>query len=1016
MKNSSLLDALKQKNPDEALYLIETHSIDPNEIDLSSGMTPLHLALEAGYYDIAKRLLALPQFNLTNHLSINNAFLLHFTIKKGLLDITEKLLERGIDVNLYDNSGETALHSAVHAENQSAIKLLLKYKANITLLSTTGNMRGATPIHFAIYYNNPEILEELLSVYPGNIDTLKGQYYFNKTPLSLAIERNSVECADILLKHHAKLNKLDKKGSSPLYKAFKPQSITMAKLLIHSNADLTVVEKDKHTALHYAINMGNAEIVKLLLSNKKLNPNAANTSGETPLHLAASKGFSEIITLLLAYNTDINQRNNDGFTPLHLATQNGHLESVTILLDHHAKINLTTDSGFTPHHLAAQNGHLHILKILSKYKADFNQPTPSGYTPLHFAAVKGHLDTLICLLEFKVDVNQQTVSGLTPLHLAAKDGHFKIIEVLLAHNAKVDLPTPEGLTPLHFAAQKGCSESIKKLLKHQADINAPLTMNSIDIQKTPTQDSISGNYKSGSTPLHIATLKYHLAAMITLLDYGAKIQPDIMGNTPLHIAASGLYRESQEMVRLLLTYKADMNYLNKKGISPFHMALREWNTSIVPIFLAYAGDMIPDVNLKDDLGRSPLHIILNSCTNAPYSTSNFSRLQALDILLAKGAKVDIKDNDGFTSLHLAAEKGDLEIFDKILTKDATIINAQTQNGATPLHYAAMRGHLEILMRLLAKGAKVNLKDVNGKTPLHLAAEKGHLEILSKLYTYGADPHLADKKGNVPFISVLQQEPPSLDTLLFLKAVTSLPSSSLNTALVKKATELLNSPHPMFTSNILRGLQPLLNDYSLSTLFQTAKKLLAHYPHPEAKQAIQYDIAFESPLMLFMAALIETKRRPSALKNVDSAPHVKSTFPHFDESINIAIKAEKPTALKVLLNWREQAQLLQSPQKAEGSKQQKTEQSSLPLAPYTYPKTLIDSKLHRPHFTALIRTFQQIPSLFDICLNKVFTHTNTAEEIIPLKALLDTETHPRGTFIEKEIARRQQREPLSPQKT
>ena len=55
-------------------------------------------------------------------------------------------------------------------------------------------------------------------------------------------------------------------------------------------------------------------------------------------------------------------------------------------------------------------------------------------------------------------------------------------------------------------------------------------------------------------------------------------------------------------------------------------------------------------------------------------------------------------------------------------------NIKDNNGFTPLHIAAQNGHLQVVEFLLEKQAYVDEKDYNGSTPLHTAAENGHLPI------------------------------------------------------------------------------------------------------------------------------------------------------------------------------------------------------------------------------------------------------------------------------------------------
>ena len=74
-------------------------------------------------------------------------------------------------------------------------------------------------------------------------------------------------------------------------------------------------------------------------------------------------------------------------------------------------------------------------------------------------------------------------------------------------------------------------------------------------------------------------------------------------------------------------------------------------------------------------------------------------------LLANGAKVEARVEDGWTPLHLAVKWGTTAIA-KVLIKAGAKINARNKNVKTPLHDAASA---DIAMVLLAAGADVDAR-------------------------------------------------------------------------------------------------------------------------------------------------------------------------------------------------------------------------------------------------------------------------------------------------------------------
>lgn len=56
--------------------------------------------------------------------------------------------------------------------------------------------------------------------------------------------------------------------------------------------------------------------------------------GMSPLHWAAARGHKDVVELLVANKIDINAKDNDGETPLNLAGKQGQLEVVQWLREH----------------------------------------------------------------------------------------------------------------------------------------------------------------------------------------------------------------------------------------------------------------------------------------------------------------------------------------------------------------------------------------------------------------------------------------------------------------------------------------------------------------------------------------------------------------------------------------------------------------------------------------------------------------------------------------------------------
>jgi serine/threonine-protein phosphatase 6 regulatory ankyrin repeat subunit B len=122
------------------------------------------------------------------------------------------------------------------------------------------------------------------------------------------------------------------------------------------------------------------------------------------------------------------------------------------------------------------------------------------------------------------------------------------------------------------------------------------------------------------------------------------------------------------------------------------------------------------------------------------------------------AAVALRDEDGGTPLALAVSSGGggERLVAALLAADAAgmIIDAQDNGGETALLQASYRGHEGAVRLLLARGARQELQDKSGSAVLYYAAMKGYVGIVEQLCAApGAAAALAqrDKEGRTPLV-------------------------------------------------------------------------------------------------------------------------------------------------------------------------------------------------------------------------------------------------------------------------
>jgi ankyrin repeat protein len=129
--------------------------------------------------------------------------------------------------------------------------------------------------------------------------------------------------------------------------------------------------------------------------------------------------------------------------------------------------------------------------------------------------------------------------------------------------------------------------------------------------------------------------------------------------------------------------------------------------------------------------------------------------EAVNLLLERGAVVDMKMKDGMTPLMKAAAMGaDClsncrydQVVKSLLAKGADP-NAKNNKEETPLMLAscATYDNIDIVRMLLDRGAKVNAKKPNAETILMCAAERGHRDVVKLLLERGSDPNARRQDG------------------------------------------------------------------------------------------------------------------------------------------------------------------------------------------------------------------------------------------------------------------------------
>jgi len=116
----------------------------------------------------------------------------------------------------------------------------------------------------------------------------------------------------------------------------------------------------------------------------------------------------------------------------------------------------------------------------------------------------------------------------------------------------------------------------------------------------------------------------------------------------------------------------------------------------------------------------------------------------IEVLLAsKGMDVDLSNKLGETPLMIASINGDMPLVQTLVSKKKALLD---HIGWTPLHYACSKGQLEVAQYLISNGALVDSLNLGGTTPLMMAVQSGNELLVKLLLDKGANLQLRNGLG------------------------------------------------------------------------------------------------------------------------------------------------------------------------------------------------------------------------------------------------------------------------------
>jgi ankyrin repeat protein len=519
--------------------------------------------------------------------------------------------------------------------------------------------------------------------------------------LRIAAQNLDSESINLLLRHGADANGLDKEGISPLMAVTQASFLEGAKLLLRYRGDPNAPGRpDGDSPLVVAACENKIELVQMFLQEGG-DANLVLDNGNTALVKATNAVVStQVIEMLINAGGDANAKNGEGTTSLFNAIQVNRVDIMTVLLDHGANPNLPgpkhplwpstykpkalqlllargADSKKTPGvmELAASLKKLESIKILMRAGVSPNVRKDGIYTPLCSAIRDNSADIVTFLLENGADPNLNAAEYPTFKCITHKRLHFLpqlvaagadlhkpkgIIEMAIAHNDKDALlylldqgvnpndRTPEGNTALTTAIRDGRMELLDLLLANGADAairgqDWPLCMAVKRPEMLKKLLTVIANPRSCKGVIEMAVVANELDSIRLLIKAGVSVEDKNCGVfSPL---TTSIREKHKNIVRYLLD-EADANPNAAGEHLPLVKALRKYDgrdTEILEMLLTRGADI--------NLMHRGWNAVLQAVENGDAAI--------LRLLIEKGGPVDLqmKDDTGRPVIDIVTERG-----------------------------------------------------------------------------------------------------------------------------------------------------------------------------------------------------------------------------------------------------------------------------------------------------------------------------------------------------------------------
>lgn len=388
-------------------------------------------------------------------------------------------------------------------------------------------------------------------------------------------------------------------------------------------------------------------------------------------------------------------------------------------------------------YIACARGNIELTQaFLEKYPDDVNtelMQTFENYTE-YYTSYKHFAEWLIIEKNIKFDTEEEEKEWINkykryPINIAARYGNLYIVNLLLDNNCDVTLREENGLTSFTVALMFSQDDIACKLMEYDTSIKKE---NEIE-NKFLLNALYYGNLKTAEK----------------LINKGFDIN-QVYGDDAIPLLIEAIRGGNIDSVKLLLKHNVKTEVRDNEGRTPLMYACAFNNNEIIDELIKQGFD----VNAKDNSNATPLIYAVQY--QQPY---------AVKLLIDSGANYNYVIKDLESVLTLACKRGNEEIVDLLLSKEADLYTEKTPLLISVSVFATIKKYPNICYKILSNkryykelsntnvSVLKSTENINGHeyNLLALAAVNEHFEIMKLLIDNGFDINLQNDKGETPIL-------------------------------------------------------------------------------------------------------------------------------------------------------------------------------------------------------------------------------------------------------------------------